>query len=286
MEIDRIKNEYTKKMNDRIKKYSGIILESFIEFYGKKNEKNIIDRFQNIDFLYYINDYTIFYILDSLKNEDVNKIENVFFIIPYLIYLVQNHFYKQEVSEHNFYELGINKIVGVSNDKLLCVSNLKLIRYFFATALRSDNQNPYEINIPFHQDIKRIIALPLFSVSDKDFFHELNHAICSESIIQNGEILIKCGLDYSNNEKSFASEIVNDLLSIDVYNIFKSKCQDTIFDDNLMKEVYIDVYSNYHKSIAQFYEENKERIKMSSLYHSEFQLKNEELKSLSKLLKL
>lgn len=283
MEIENIKAEYTQKMNNRIKKYFDIILECFIEFYGSEFEKDISERFYDIDFLYYINDYTIFYILDLLKNEEIDKIKNIFSVIPYLIYLVENNFYKQKLSEHNFYELGINKIVGLSNNVLLY--NLELEKYLFAMALKDNNKNPSEFNIPLNKNIKRIIAFPLFSVGDKDLFHEINHAICSESIMQKGKILIKCGLDYSNSKNKFYSEIINDLLSIDIYKIFKSKCQDTILNNNVMSEAFEDVYSNYHNLIIRFYEENKERIKLSSLEHSRFQIKREELNSLSKLLK-
>lgn len=51
MEIDNIKSKYTKKLNSRIKKYFDIILASFIEFYGKKYEQTIINRFNDIAFL-------------------------------------------------------------------------------------------------------------------------------------------------------------------------------------------------------------------------------------------
>ena len=55
MEIERIKKEYTKKINDSIKKYKNIILESFVEFYGDEYRTIITNRFNDIIFLYYIN---------------------------------------------------------------------------------------------------------------------------------------------------------------------------------------------------------------------------------------
>ena len=67
MEINNIKKNYTEKITNRIEKYKDLILESFIEFYGEDYRNIITTRFNDITFLYYINDFTIFYIADSLK---------------------------------------------------------------------------------------------------------------------------------------------------------------------------------------------------------------------------
>lgn len=280
MEIDNIKKEYTKKNNDKIQKYKNVILDSFIEFYGEEYRTTITDRFNDISFLYYINDITIFYIVDNLKKGYNDKFKNVIFAIPYIIYLIKNNLYKKDVSKDNFYKLGINKIVGFSDDELL--KDKRLLKYAIAIALRKNNENPHEVNIPTNGDIKRIIALPIFSVDDKSLFHEINHAICSEFIMENGESIIKCGLDYSNDEKKYITEIINDITSLEIYNIFKSKCSDAILDDNIMKEVFTDTYKPYHHLITDFYEQSKDRIKASIIDASTFQIEKNELESISK----
>lgn len=280
MEIDNIKKEYTKKNNDKIQKYKNVILDSFIEFYGEEYRTTITDRFNDISFLYYINDITIFYIVDNLKKGYNDKFKNVIFVIPYVIYLIENNLYKKDVSKDNFYKLGINKIVGSSDDELL--KDKRLLKYAIAIALRKNNENPHEVNIPTNGDIKRIIALPIFSVDDKSLFHEINHAICSEFIMENGESIIKCGLDYSNDEKKYITEIINDITSLEIYNIFKSKCSDAILDDNIMKEVFTDTYKPYHHLITDFYEQSKDRIKSSIIDASTFQIEKNELESISK----
>ena len=282
MEIERIKKEYTKKINDNIKKYKNIILDCFIEFYGDRYRTIITNRFNDIIFLYYINDITIFYIVDSLKNGYNDKFKNIIFAIPYIIYLIQNNLYKQEINKYNFYELGINKIVGSSDDEILL--DKELLKYSLAIVLRENNENPYEVNIPTNDDIKRIIALPIFSIDDKSLFHEINHAICSELIIKGDERIIKCGLDYSNNEKNYTTEIINDVISLEIYNIFKSKCSDIILDDNIMDEVLIDTYKNYHHLIIDFYEQNKNRIKSSSIEDASFNIEKNELELLYELI--
>ena len=81
MEINDIKKEYTKKINGRFKKNKNIILDSFIEFYGEEYRSIITDRLNDISFLYYINDFTIFYLVDNLKNENNDKFKNIFFSI-------------------------------------------------------------------------------------------------------------------------------------------------------------------------------------------------------------
>ena len=169
---------------------------------------------------------------------------------------------------------------GFSDDELL--KDKRLLKYAIAIALRKNNENPHEVNIPTNGDIKRIIALPIFSVDDKSLFHEINHAICSEFIMENGESIIKCGLDYSNDEKKYITEIINDITSLEIYNIFKSKCSDAILDDNIMKEVFTDTYKPYHHLITDFYEQSKDRIKASIIDASTFQIEKNELESISK----
>ncbi len=282
MEINDIKKEYTKKINGRFKKNKNIILDSFIEFYGEEYRSIITDRLNDISFLYYINDFTIFYLVDNLKNENNDKFKNIFFSIPYIVYLIKNGLYKKDITQNNFYELGINKIVGSSDDELL--NDKELLKYSIAIALREDNESPYEVNIPIDGDIKRIIALPIFSVDDEDLFHEINHAICSEFVMKNGESIIKCGLNYSNDEKKYITEIINDITSLEIYNIFKSKCSNVIYDDNIMSDVFTDPYKNYQNLIKEFYELNKDRIKALIIDDSAFQIKKDELKTLSKLI--
>lgn len=137
MEINDIKKEYTKKINGRFKKNKNIILDSFIEFYGEEYRSIITDRLNDISFLYYINDFTIFYLVDNLKNENNDKFKNIFFSIPYIVYLIKNGLYKKDITQNNFYELGINKIVGSSDDELL--NDKELLKYSIVIALREDN---------------------------------------------------------------------------------------------------------------------------------------------------
>jgi len=205
------------------------------------------------------------------------------FAIPYIVHLIKNNFYKQEITPDNFYELGINKIVGVSDERLL--SDKELLKYSIATALREENECPYEVNLPINNGFKRIIALPIFSVDDKSLFHEINHAISSEIVTKNGEITVKCGLDYENEEKKYYNEILNDIMSLEVYNIFKQKCADNILEDNIMDEVLFDTYGDYHCLISEFYEKNKMNIKSFFIDFNAPQLEKQQLEYLSNLKK-
>lgn len=281
MEVAKIKKEYAKKITDRITTYKGLILESFIEFYGEDYRNIITTRFNDISFLYYINDITIFYIVDSLKQGYNDKFKNIMFAIPYIIHLIENNFYKQEITPDNFYKLGINKIVGSSDENLLL--DKELLMYSIATALREKNECPYEVNLPINKGFKRIIALPVFSVDDKSLFHEINHAISSEIVINNGETTVKCGLDYGNEEKNFYNEILNDTISLEIYNIFKQKCADNILKDNIMGEVLFDTCGDYHYLITEFYKKNKIKIKSSFIDFNAPQLEKQDLEYLSKL---
>lgn len=282
IEINRIKTEYAKKITDNIMKHKELIIESFVEFYGEDHKTIITTRFNDISFLYYINDFTIFYIVDSLKEQYSDKFKNVIFAIPYITHLLKNNLYKQKVTPQNFYELGINKIVGASNNDLL--KDKELLKYSIALALRDDNQNPYEFNLPVNEDIKRIIAIPVFSIDDKSLFHEINHAICSEIINKNGEIIVKSGLECSNEEEEFCNEIINDIISLEIYNIFKQKCKENILDDNVMQDALFEVYADYHSVVTEFYEKNKDRVKRTVIDSRQPQLEKQKLEYLTKLI--
>ncbi len=275
MSIDTIKNNLTSIINKKIKNYSSIIIDSFVEFYGEKYRSIISDRFNNISYLYYITDLDIFYIVKELPKKTNGEYKNIIFTIPYIIYLVQNKFYNQKVTPHNFYKLGLNKIIGSSSNALFSES---LIQYSIALALRNDNENPYEINIPMNNDIKRVIALPIFASDDKSFFHELNHAICSQMIFRNKKPIIKSGLEYEDKDKLYIYEIINDKISLEIYNIFKKKCHDRILDFDILNEELTSVYGNYHYSIDSFYEHYKEKLKLSSIDDIPFQIVEKEAK--------
>ncbi len=53
MRIDTIKKDLTNIINQKIKDYSSIIIDSFVEFYGEKYRQIILDRFNNISYLLY-----------------------------------------------------------------------------------------------------------------------------------------------------------------------------------------------------------------------------------------
>lgn len=280
MECDKIKKEYSKKITSRINNYKKLILDSFVEFYGEDYRDIITTRFNDTSFLYYINDLTIFYIVDSLKQGYNDKFKNIMFATPYIIHLIENNIYNQEITPDNFYELGMNKIVGTSDEKIL--SDKNLLKYSIAIALRENNQNPYEFNICINKELKRIIALPIFSIDDKSLFHEINHVISSEIVIKNKETTVKCGLDYENEEKKYYNEILNDIMSLEIYNIFKQKCKDNILEDNIMVDVLFSKYIDFHYLLTEFYEKNKERLKSFYIDSNSTQLSKEDLEYLSK----
>jgi hypothetical protein len=218
-----------------------------------------------------------------LKQGYSDKFKNILFAIPYIIHLIKNNYYKQEMTPDNFYNLGINKIVGSSELKHL--SDKKLLDYYIAIALRENNESPYECNLPINNEFKRIVALPIFCVDDKDLFHEINHAISSEIVIKNDKPIIKCGFDYGNEGKEYYNEILNDMIALEVYNIFKKKCTENILEDNIMKDVFHVKYTDYHYLISEFYEKNKNSIKSSYIDSNTPQLDKQDFEYLSNLFK-
>ena len=129
-----------------------------------------------------------------------------------------------------------------------------------------------------NNDIKRIIALPIFAANDKNLFHELNHAICSQMIFRDKKPIIKCGLEYEDMDKLYIYEIINDKISLEIYDIFKSKCRDKILNFNILSKELTNVYENYHYLIDSFYEHYKEKLKLSSIDNIPFQIVGKDAK--------
>ena len=175
-------------------------------------------------------------------------------------------------------------MIGASSNDLFSES---LIRYSIALALREDNENSYETNIPMGNHIKRVIALPIYASDDRNLFHELNHAICSQMIFKDKKPIIKSGLEYEGMDKLYIYEIINDKISLEIYNIFKSKCCDKILDFNISSKESTNEYENYHYLIDSFYEHYKEKIKLSSIDDIPFQIvekdKEQQFKDLSSI---
>lgn len=280
-EIEKIKSCFTQKINAKILERFDIIAESFTDYFGECFKKDIITRFKNILLGYYLNDLTIFQIYELLKNGEYSLLKNIESIIPYVIHLGEKGFYRQEVTSSNFYEMGLSKLIGVSDESIFSSSDKKLIEYLLGIILRKDNENPMEFNYQYKNDLKRIITLHLFSSDDENLFHELTHAICSEIIITKRKAIVRCGIDFSDGETNLVSEIINDLISKEIYKIFKSKCQDSIMPDNIMKNVLFEEYPKHYHLLPKFYEDNKEKIKVSAINHLDYQLDDEEIVSLS-----
>ena len=72
-------------------------------------------------------------------------------------------------------------------------------------------------------------------------------------------------------------------MSLEIYNIFKQKCEDNILEDNIMNEVLFDTYADYHHLIAEFYEKNKMKIKSFFIDSNATRLEQQDLQYLSKL---
>ena len=90
--------------------------------------------------------------------------------------------------------------------------------------------------------------------------------------------IIKCGLEYEDKDKLYIYEIINDKVSLEIYNIFKSKCHDKILDFNILSKELTNAYENYHYLIDSFYERYKEKLKLSSIGDIPFQIVEKDAK--------
>lgn len=232
--IKLLKDEVTNEFNSRIEKSKRDIIDSFVEYYGEKYRNEITDIFNETAFVYYVNDITIFGLKEKFIKGQI-KDEEVLRIIPYMTYTFVNDLYRKEINADNFYTVGSNRLFGVSGENVHF--DEKMMLYCLGLVNRDKNINPYEFNYLVNKKIQRIIALPIFSVSDEAFFHELNHAVTSGLIIDGDNVIIKCGIN-SETENNELMEMVNSLQCKEILKFFKSKNNKTIFNNYLHEEIY------------------------------------------------
>ena len=73
------------------------------------------------------------------------------------------------------------------------------------------------------------VGVPAISKHLENIFEETE--LIKNSVVSKKEITVKFGLYYENEEKKYYNKILNDIISLEVYNIFKQKCGDNRLED-------------------------------------------------------
>ena len=200
--------------------------------------------------------------IDYIKNnlDKVKSVENKYFdskdLLESISWRLNNGVFKMEVDDNNFLELGDANYIGCNANFVMKYRTIK--DYIYACILRKNNYNPFYFGLPIDDDyLIRFVCLPIFFVNDKDFFHELNHAVRS-SICKdgNGKLVVKSGIvmgDDINNLK--LEELLCDISSNEIYNIFRKSCDEIIFDKDILinKEIEKSFYEERFGFIDEFF---------------------------------
>lgn len=247
----RLKKKYEKLYNETLEKNKEILIESFVEYYGEKHRDEIVSRFNEIVFVYYIDwrDFSKVLKRFSFKDENVGKFNDL------------KKFVKFKKSTSDAFKANF---VGSSNKKILKDELLSdyttkdlLVEIF------NDGNSEY-CGILEKNKIYRLICLPILTYPETAIIHEINHSLTSYPVatVSNQtkkETIEKTGV-FVNDEEINLNELINEKASLEIFGIFKHHGGD-------LSMIYLDVsICDYTKNlylIDEFYNKFKEIIKES-----------------------
>lgn len=240
-----LKKKYERLYNETLEKNKEILIESFVEYYGEKHRDEIVSRFNEITFIYYINWEDFYEVLNKISDKEKNtmKFEDI------------NKFLKYR---RNIKDSFKDRFIGSSNNKLLKKEfiNDDVTRQFFIE-LFNDVDSTYSSTLTH-----RLIFLPILTHPEETIIHEINHALTSFSLFINltrDEIIGKSGLQVTDEEENI-DELINERASIEIFEIFKRRGGDlsvlhlNIYKCSYLKNLYL---------IDEFYNKFREIIKES-----------------------
>lgn len=250
----RLKKKYEKLYNKTIEDNKEILIESFVEYYGEKHRDEIVSRFNEITFVYFIN-WEVF--------SDILKIVSIVKASVKKEYAIKfkdfKDFLKYKKKTNNTFK---DYFIGSSNMKIIKEEIIdgypvkKILGEIF------NKGNPNYNNVLLKNQFCRLICLPILIVSEKDIIHEINHAITSYSIMINQtkmEFIDKSGLQVFDKDINIG-ELINERASLEIYEIFKRR-------GGNLSEINLTTLENYYTRnlylIDEFYNKFKEIIKES-----------------------
>lgn len=199
--IEHYNNEFKTLLNDNKK----LLIEAFIKYYGECFRNDIIECFENMILCWGITDY-----FKKIYNDGYNKIKNNY--SGNLLNILND----------------IKCLCESENSTILGFSNEDCIQYKNIVSNVLDyNKGMVASSISFlhNNDVVKLIYFDMFSSSDKDIIHEINHYLTTKVLgifeSNNIKLLIeKKGLSIFGDEKTFFEELINERSAMDITNIF------------------------------------------------------------------
>jgi len=258
-EFERLKKKYNKLIKDTLNKNKQIIIDSLIEYYGEEYRNIIVERYDRITFVYYINWELVKKVVDEFLSKSSKPNEYVSF----------NNFRKYYNKEESYFKKitqnGLpNNFVGSTNNDIfhnyyLKESVIGQFNYSGASCLG------YE----FENCCNQIICFPILVIDELTIIHEINHAITEDILIKevdekkySGTLVFKSGLSIDENERMF-NELINEKTSQEIFRIFKEKGGDfTLFCTDIP---FVYPHRNNLYLIDELYDKLKNYIKIAEI---------------------
>lgn len=181
-------------------------------------------------------------IKDSFKNE-----ENYYIMYYLKEYITKNNNLKNKIWQKPWYVLSNNE--NINKNVLKILAKEMGITYAFQTKLA--NKEIY-------------VVFPILLISDKEFIHEVNHALKTFTLATvNHSLIEKSGLSlFVNKECQYflLEEVVNDLEAQEITDIFHSLGGSLFTLAPFLGKDIDQGYQNYFPLIEEFYERFKDLI--------------------------
>lgn len=255
-----LKNYYEEFLRTGFFNNRNILLQSFIEYYGKEYEDILTSRFNDIEFVFYFNENN----RNKLK-EMGEKYEN---IKPNIRDLEVNYTnLKYELKNKNKYATESDRIRNriLYSTTPTALLNDDILKNFNDTVFL--NEGICMKGISFDDEYVRYVFIPLFHANDACIIHEIIHALTSNVLAKlNGETIEKWGFvtkqDYYRD--SYLEEAITELEASKINKIFVQKGGKFINETYPFKNFFA-TYLLLLPLINDFYEEFKEDIIFSRL---------------------
>ena len=220
-EFEALKAKYNNLIKTTYEANIGILIESFVEYYGEHHRKLITKKINEIVLIYYVD-------FKTLDDKNFKRYENKPQTQHFLIFKK----YKEELEQKRFLS-KLEQFIGTTDESILKSAEIRCdLRRLF------EGFTPTHINIT--DDInttKRLIIFPIGITKKTDIIHEINHAITSEligvlekkrsPIVRDRIDIVKSGLDVSlaseASEENILEELINERASVDIAEIFRQK---------------------------------------------------------------
>lgn len=269
---DKIRETYNQLVIKTLNQNKQILIDSFAEYYGEEHRELITRKYNEITFVYFADWYSLELLTHKMSKQKSNKLE----------YQTLKEFLKCHQKKSSiFYTIFKRKQPSIFPDELIGTTNYSVLSQEkvrrFINGYRTDFYL-YSVNIGVNPT-NRIVAFPIFSLTEEAIIHEINHALTKNHLAEindNGKHIgwiEKTGISAAIKGKSddiYLEELLNDKTSVEIAEIFKRRGGD-------LTALCLGDYTKYSYPynfylIDDFYEMFKEHIKRARILEAKSEL--------------